>query len=195
MKRVMMLVMLFIGASTTMVNAQQTSARKGLAKEVKKEGKMEKKEIKKSKLPKVVTETFITEFPVIEGERWFGYPSFDYSTDWYDYDPYLYEVENPEFYVVEFKKGNVHHKAVYSKEGKKIAVHKKTKEELPKAILAALKKSKFATWKIANEKEVIYRDSEMDKIKTYKVVVEKGTEKHIIYYSNDGDMLKDKKSK
>jgi hypothetical protein len=192
MKKVMMLAMLVLG-TTAMVNAQTATEKTSKTKEVKMgKHKKENKRIEKSKLPKVVAETFITEFPVVTNESWFGYPEFDFERDWYYHDPYLYRIENPEFYVVEFTKDNVKHKAVYSKEGKKIAVHKKTMAELPKAITTAIGKSKYSTWKIAKEKEVIFRDLEMDKIKTYKAIVENGKEKHALYYSSEGDLLKDR---
>lgn len=191
-KKVILLTMLVLGISA-MVKAQTVATKTSETKEVKMgKHKKERKEVEKSKLPKIVTETFITEYPVITSESWFGYPKFDSERDWYYHDPYFYVTENPEFYVVEFTKDNVKHKAVYSKSGKKIAVHKKTTAELPKAITTAIEKSKYATWKIAKEKELIFRDQEMDKIKTYKAIVEKGTEKHALYYSSEGDLLKDK---
>jgi hypothetical protein len=190
-KKVMMLAFMVLGTAA-MVNAQSAPAKTSETKEVKMDkSKKEKKKIEKSKLPKVVTETFIEEFPVITNESWFGYPRFDVERDWYFHDNKLYEIDNPEFYVVEFTKDNVKHKAVYSKAGKKIAVHKKTLE-LPKAITTAIEKSKYGKWKIAKEKEVIFRDTELDKIKTYKVIVENGKEKHALYYSTTGDLLKDK---
>lgn len=187
-KKVLMLALLVLG-NAAMVNAQTAPAKTTPTKEAKMS--KHKKEIEKVKLPKVVTETFITEFPVVTNESWFGYPKFDFERDWYYHDPYMYSIENPEFYVVEFTKDNIKHKAVYSKKGKKIAVHKKTLE-LPKAITTAIDKSKYGKWKIAKEKEVIFRDTEFDKIKTYKVIVEKGKEKHALYYSSEGNLFKDK---
>ena len=191
-KKIMMVALVVLG-TTAMVNAQSQPVKPASTHEVKKgKHKKERKQIEKSKLPKVVTETFITEFPVVTDETWFGYPKFDFERDWYYHDPYIYTVESPEFYVVEFTKDNVKHKAIYSKAGKKIAVHKKLTAELPKAISNAIAKSKYATWKIAKEKEVIFRDLELDKIKAYKVVVESGKEKHALYYSSEGSLLKDK---
>jgi hypothetical protein len=102
----------------------------------------------------------------------------------------LYRIENPEFYVVEFTKNNVNHKVVYSKAGKKIAVHKRIDSDLPKPIAKAIETSNYASWKIA--KEIIFRDVEMDKLKTYKAIVEKGNKKHALYYSSTGVLLKDK---
>lgn len=148
--------------------------------------------IEKTKVPKVVTEKFILEYPSVMNEGWYGYPKYDFYNDWYGYNPYLYEYENPEFYIVEFTKDKVHHKAIFSKEGKKIAVHKKVTSELPVAITDAIKKGTYSTWKIATENEEIFRDTEMDKMKVYKVEVEKGTKKHHLFYSTDGDLLKDK---
>jgi hypothetical protein len=148
--------------------------------------------IEKTKVPKVITEKFIIEYPNVMNEGWYGYPYYDFYNDWYGYDPYLYEYENPEFYIVEYTKDNAKHKVVYSKEGKKIATHKNTTAALPKSIENAINKGEYSTWKIAKEKEEIFRDNEMDKMKVYKVEVEKGTEKHHLYFSTDGDLLKDK---
>lgn len=191
MKKVIMLATLVLGTAA-MVNAQTAPTNTSETKEVKMgKHKKDKKHLEKSKLPKIVTETFIEEFPVVSYENWYGYPKFDIERDWYFHDNNFYEIEKPEFYVVEFTKDNVKHKAVYSKAGKKIAVHKKTLE-LPKAITTAIEKSKYGKWKIAKEKEVIFRDTELDKIKTYKVLVENGKEKHALYYSTTGDLLKDR---
>lgn len=191
----MMLAVLFVG-TTFMVNAQTNAPKKGTAEKTEMgKHKKEKKHLSKTKLPKVVTETFITEYPMVTEDMWYTYPDFNYSRDWYDYDQYLVGVENPEYYVVEFTKDKVPHKAVYSKGGKKIAVHKKMKEELPNAVAEAVKKGKYGSWKLASDKEVIFRDTELDKVKTYKVTVEKGKEKHHLYYTTDGELLKDKASK
>ncbi|MEI8136809.1 MAG: hypothetical protein WCH21_05735 [Bacteroidota bacterium] len=148
--------------------------------------------IEKSKVPTVVTETYFKEYPIISNEYWYGYPEFDYQNDWYGYNPYLFEYEHPGFYVVEFIKDKTPHKVIYSKSGKKIATHKKLDSELPKAVSDAIAKSEYSTWKMAKDKEEIFRDFEMDKLKVYKVEVEKGKEKHTLFYSSNGDLLKDK---
>jgi hypothetical protein len=148
--------------------------------------------IEKNKVPTTVTESFIREYPNVEYETWFGYPYYDFYNDWYGHNPYLYEYQNPEFYIVEFTNDKVSHKTVYSKEGKKVAVHKKTTAALPKSISDAIKKGPYSTWKITTEKEEIFKDTMMDKIKVYKVEVEKGIEKHHLYYSIEGALLKDK---
>jgi hypothetical protein len=192
MKKEIMLALIVLG-TTVMVNAQTKTTKTSDSKEVKM-GKSKKadKNIDKSKLPKVVTVTFITEFPVVTNESWFTYPKFDIENDWYFHDPYLYGIENPDFYVVEFTKDNVKQKAIYSKSGKKIAVHKNSIGELPNVISEAIAKSKYSSWKIAKEKEIIFKDKEMDKIKAYKAVVDNGKEKHALYYSSAGVLLKDK---
>ena len=112
--------------------------------------------------------------------------------DWFLYDPYLIEYEYPEFYIVEFTKDKTPHKVVYSREGKKIATHMSLTSELPKAVADALNKSEYSSWTIAKEKEEIFRDVDMDKMKVYKLEVTKGKEKHFLYYAQDGDLLKDR---
>jgi hypothetical protein len=151
--------------------------------------------IAKTKVPSVVTETYYKEYPVTTYENWYGYPEFDYENDWYGYNPYLFEYEHPEYYVVEFTKDKIPHRVIYSKAGKKIAVHKKITSDLPKVVSLAISKSEYSTWKIATEKEEIFRDSDTDKMKVYKVEVEKGKEKHHLFYSSEGVLLKDKTMK
>ncbi len=70
----------------------KTNKNKTTKKAVKKNGLIEK-----TKIPKVVTETFIMEYPSVVNEGWYGYPYYDFNNDWYGYDPYLYETLNPEF--------------------------------------------------------------------------------------------------
>jgi hypothetical protein len=174
-------------AACTFQSFSQTTVTKTTEKTGKKPAKIEK-----SKVPKVVTEKFIIEYPSITNEGWYGYPQYDFYNDWYGYNPYLYEYTNPGYFIVEYTKDNANHKTIYSQEGQKIATHKKTTAELPKSISDAIKKGPYAAWKIAIEKEEIFKDTETDQIKVYKVEVEKGTEKHHLYYLSDGQLLKDK---
>ena len=149
--------------------------------------------IEKNKVPKEVTETFYKEYPVRTYENWYGYPSFNYQTYWYDYDPYLYSNEYPEYYIVGFNKDNIPYNAVYSKKGEKIAIHKSLTSDIPKAVSSAISKSEYKAWKIGKEKEEIFKDKESDQLKVYKVAVEKGKEKHYLFFQSDGKLLKDKK--
>ena len=148
--------------------------------------------IDKNKVPKVVTETYIVEYPAVASDSWYGYPMFNDETDWYAYDTDLYTDENPEYYVVEFSKDGTPYKVVYTKEGRKISTKRTIMiGEVPKPVADALNKSAYKSWMIKKEREEIFRDS--DKMKVYKVVVEKGTEKHALFYQEDGKLLKDKK--
>ncbi|TDD94178.1 hypothetical protein [Flavobacterium cellulosilyticum] len=82
-KKLLMLAMLILLA-TAKVNARTTFVKSSKTKEVKMgKNKKANKKIEKSKLPKVVTTTFITEFPVLTIESWFTYPKFDFESDWY----------------------------------------------------------------------------------------------------------------
>jgi hypothetical protein len=152
--------------------------------------------LEKSKVPKPVTESYYREYPVTTYDNWYGYPAYNYQNDWYDnwfdYGPYSY-TEFPEYYIVESTKDNTPYKAIYDKTGAKIAVHKILKSDLPKAVLATISKGEYKTWKMANDKEEIFKDKESDQMKVYKVVVEKGTEKHNLFFQADGKLLKDKK--
>ncbi len=149
--------------------------------------------LEKSKVPKAVTETFYVEYPDILDDWWYGYPVYDYGDYWYDdwYDPYVY-TEYPDYYVVEYIQDNTPSKAVYSKAGKKVAVHKSV-TDLPKAVTEAISKGNYKTWKIGKDKEEIFKDKDKDQLKVYKVNMEMGKEKHTLFFQQDGKLLKDKK--
>jgi hypothetical protein len=153
-----------------------------------------KTKLDKTQVPKEVTQLFYNDYPTatVSDDRWYGYPTVDYANDWYDYDPDLYVNDSPDTYVVEFTNDSVPHKAVYSKAGKKIAVHKMI-SELPKDILWAIKNGEYKTWTIAKDKEEIFKDKDSDKLKVYMVTVENNGHKHILYFQSDRRLMKDKK--
>jgi len=148
--------------------------------------------IEKSKVPAVVTESYISEYPMSAEEGWYGYPAFSYPYDWYNYNPYLYTKESPEYYIVEFTHETVPHKVIYSKVGKKIATHRKLNGALPVAVSSAINQGVYKAWTLKSEKEEIFKDGDADILKVYKVVVEKGKNKHLLFYQADGKLLKDK---
>ena len=155
-------------------------------------GKMPTK-LDKASVPKIVTETYIIEYPAVANENWYGYPAFVDESDWYGYDSYLYTDVQPEYYIVEFTKEETPHKIIYSKSGKKIATHKKFVTDLPKAVSDAIGKSKYKSWVFVKDNEEILKES--DKKKVYKVIVKKGTEKHALYFEPNGKLAKDVKLK
>jgi len=148
--------------------------------------------IDKEKIPSAVNKNFVEEYPAVVNVDWHGYPEHDFSSDWYEYNPSLYSSKAPQYYVAEFTEDRSRHNAIYSKEGKKIAIHRKMMTELPRSISDAISKGTYSNWKIAKEKEEIYKENPMDPMKVYKVKVEKGNSKHYLFYSTDGELLKDK---
>ena len=167
----------------------------GPAKAAKDDGKKTVK-VDKKKVPKEVNDVFIREYPAVDYYDWYGYPVYDYGDywydDWYDYGPYSY-TDYPEYYEVDFTQAKTPVKAIYSKAGKKIAIHKSLKSDLPKAVSAAISKGEYKAWKLGKDKEEIFKDSDKDQLKVYKVDVEKGKEKHTLFFQPDGKLLKDKK--
>ena len=101
--------------------------------------------IGKTAVPKLVVDLYDKEYSATTYESWHGYPSFASENDWYGYNPNLYCEENPEYYVVEFKKDKTPHKVIYSKAGEKIATHKALVTPMPEAISLAIAKSIYAT--------------------------------------------------
>ena len=147
----------------------------------------------KAKVPKEVTDIYFKEYPMPTFETWYGYPSFDEGANWYEYDSTLYIDSLPENYVVEFTQNNVPYVVIYSKSGKKIAAHNMAISDIPKAISSAISNGEYKTWTLGKEKEEIFKDTDKDQMRVYKVNVEYGKEKHILYYQSDGQLLKDKK--
>lgn len=151
--------------------------------------------IGKTAVPKPVVDLYDKEYSATTYESWHGYPSFASENDWYGYNPNLRCEENPEYHVVEFKKDKTPHKVIYSKAGENIATHKALVTPMPEAISLAIAKSICATWKLVNGKEEIFRDGDKNDLKVYKVAVEKGKEKHILFFQINGNLLKDKEIK
>ena len=151
------------------------------------------KKVSKDEVPKDVTDAFYKVFPVTVNPSWYTFPAYDYQMDWwdnwYDYHPNA-SPYSPDYYAADYDDDSTQHKAIYHKSGKHVATHKKLKE-LPKPILDAIANSIYKTWRLGKEKEEIFRDKE--KMKVYKVEVEKGKEKHALFYQQDGKLLKDRK--
>jgi len=47
---------------------------------------------------------------------------------------------------------------------------------------------------LGKDKEEIFRDPDLDKLKVYRVKVSLGVKKHTLYFQADGTLLKDKKA-
>ena len=179
---------------TTKESMKKPVQKENMNKPMQKDNMKKPVKIEKTKVPKEVTETFYMEYPEdMYGEYWYGYPDYNYDSYWYDswYDPYVY-TDEPEYYIVDFTMDNAPMKAVYSKAGKKVAVHKNVMN-IPKPVTDAISKSDYKAWTVGKEKEEIFKDKKTDKMKVYRVTVEKGKEKHNLFYQADGKLLKDKK--
>ena len=151
------------------------------------------KKVPKNEVPKEVIDAFHKEYPITVNPSWYSFPAYDYQLEWwdnwYEYHPNA-SPYSPGYYAADYDDDSTQHKAIYHKSGKHVATHKKLKE-LPKPILDAIANSIYKTWRLGKEKEEIFRDKE--KMKVYKVEVEKGKEKHALFYQQDGKLLKDRK--
>ncbi len=151
--------------------------------------------IERDNVPQEVMDNYNMEYPEITDENWYGYPNYDYGNDWYNdwYNdgPYSY-VEYPAYYVTKFYVDKIPYTIVYSKDGKKVATHIML-YNLPKAVSDAISKGEYKTWKLGDSKEEIFQDKNADLMKVYKVTVEKGNQKHALYFQSNGNLLKNKK--
>ena len=168
-----------------------TSSTKTTKTTTKSEKAAEKKREKldKKRVPKEVAVVYLKDYPTITDESWYGYPTFDESAYWFGYDPYLYNNSSQEYYVAEFSKDGVPYTVIYSKTGRRIATHRALTAEVPAPVAAVVNNGVYKTWTVAREREEIFRDD--NDMKVYKVVVEKGNEKHKLYIQSDGKLLKD----
>ncbi|WP_449386701.1 hypothetical protein [Chryseobacterium lineare] len=145
-----------------------------------------------SRIPNLVSQNFVNEYPKVTDAVWRGYPQQSFITEWYDDNPSAQSSQPAEYYTARFTSGKSHLKAIYTKDGEKISVRQMITSELPKPVLYAITNGDYSDWKIANEKEVIFKNNPRDAMKVYKIKVEKGPSKHDLFYSSEGVLLKDK---
>ncbi len=148
--------------------------------------------LKNEKVPKQVTENYYIEYPEPSNVSWQGYSEFTNEDDWYGYNDNLFIEDNPYYYIVEFTKDKTPQKVIYSKTGKKISTHKNLNSDLPQVVTSAISKGEYAAWNLGTHKEEIFKDTDEDALRVYKVEVEKEEQRHILFYSVNGVLLKDK---
>lgn len=57
----------------------------------------------------------------------------------------------------------------------------------------ALSNGDYKYWEIATKGEEIYKSEQTDTMKVYKIEVANANEKHVLFYQQDGKLLKDNK--
>jgi outer membrane protein assembly factor BamB len=148
----------------------------------------------RGKIPKAVTDAFYSQYPLAADGDWRAYLSFASGTKWYEFDPYHYADGDPDNYAIEFNIKDTAFRAIYALDGTKIASRKAMTWDMPAAVTDALNNGQYKSWTVNKDKEEIFKDSDSDKLKVYKVTVAKGSEKHTLYFRQDGKMLKDVKA-
>jgi hypothetical protein len=148
----------------------------------------------RNKLPKAVTDAFYSQYPLAADGDWRAYLSFAGGTKWYEFDPYHYAADGGDNYAIEFNIKDTAFRAIYAQDGTKIASHKAMTWDMPAAVTDAINNGQYKSWSVNKDKEEIFKDSDSDKLKVYKVTVAKGSEKHTLYFRQDGKMLKDTKA-
>ena len=151
-------------------------------------------EIDIKSVPAEVAVKFAEDYPVTSYENWYGYPTFTNESDWYSYDPKFYSDKYPEFFIVEFMQNNSPHKAIFYLNGDRIASYRRlnsdSPEILPEKVSNAINNSEYKTWNIVIEsEEIILRDS--NQMKVYRIEIQNGNDKHLLYYTIEGILLKD----
>ena len=149
--------------------------------------------IDKGQIPKEVTDAFSDQYPLATNGDWYCYPSSASAVDWYSYDPNYLGVGDTYSYDIEFISDGTPYKAIYARNGTKIASHKGMVTVMPGAVTDAISSGDYKSWTLGKDKEEIYKDAGSDLLKVYKVNVMNGSEKHTLYFQQDGKMLKDTK--
>lgn len=154
-----------------------------------------KTSIETNKVPTLILEKYNHEYPLRTLEVWNGYPEFIEESDWYGCNPYLFNCDNPKYYVVDFVKDKTSYRVVYNIDAKKIAVHKSMNTKTIKAIAKAIMKTDYKDWLITKAQEEIFKGDDVDKLVVYKVEVTKAEKVHYLFFTATGTLLKDKEIK
>jgi hypothetical protein len=155
----------------------------------KKESDLKPNEMHRDSVPAVVTDLYLLEYPKTSHECWYAYPVFNHANEWYGNAPECYGSDNPEYYFVEFSKHGVAHKVIYNIKGTRIATSRTMESDLPHEVMGTLLSSHYKHWKLSHHREEMFRES--DKTIVYKLIVERGTQKHALYFKLDGRFIKD----
>lgn len=147
------------------------------------------------RIPVLVSQNFVNEYPTAVDAEWRGYPQQRSSSEWYDYNLSKQSSKQSEYYVAEFTEFQSDYKAIYSADGNKIAVHRMFVSELPDPVMKSIQIGNYSNWSIAPEKEEIYRNNAMGSMKVYKVKMINGSSQRYLFYSEDGSLLKIKTAK
>ncbi|MDB5273230.1 MAG: hypothetical protein JWO58_1597 [Chitinophagaceae bacterium] len=101
----------------------------------------------------------------------------------------IFEVVDPEIYIVTLKKDNELTKAKLHRKGQFIESRKSlTKEKFPSSIQETLKKGIYKDWNVTSEGEEIKHVAEKELL--YRVVLEKDKQKQVLYFKKDGTLVK-----
>ena len=120
------------------------------------------------KIPAEVTDAFKAKYPNAEKVEWSDkLSSFEAS----------------------FKNGSDELKAYFTSKGEWKNTEKELGDkEVPAAVQESLDKSKYADWEVKSQTEITKADGKVE----YRIVVKKSAvEKKNLYFSNDGQLLKD----
>jgi hypothetical protein len=156
---------------------------------------LELKKVKKERVPVNVIESFKKDFPKQEVTEYFVFPAKLYEYDWIvreQADDYFKD-HRPDYYSMTMKGDKIHLQAVYDSTGKLVRSREIVKDtELPNAIGKALASGEYKNWTIATDKEVI-KNSDTGTAH-YKVKVEQGRRKELLYFDANGTILHRKKA-
>jgi hypothetical protein len=151
--------------------------------------------LKKDMIPAQVQQAVSKDFTYGEPVQWSNFP---YLFKEYGWTAIKNEAttEKPDRYAVILKSkkgGNLY--AVYSADGTLLRSREILKNgPLPKAVENALLNSEFKDWKVDADKELI-QDYSKKVVKHYVVKVEKDNKKRLLYFDEQGNILKNKPKK
>ncbi|MBC8320754.1 MAG: PepSY-like domain-containing protein [Bacteroidetes bacterium] len=151
--------------------------------------------IETNNVPKEVRNNFNLRYPKSFVKMWYitniTYWYEDYGPSYYNgwYQPrtvVVYKFNEPSNYEVEFLYNDENSRAIFNRYGHWYETRTHI-VRLPEAILSALKKSSFASWKISDYKERIEAPGMIGSV--YRMQVSKNQLSSIIRINDDGDIV------
>lgn len=170
--------------SVSLVSSAQTRSNADIGKD------KDRSKIESSRVPAEVKKHYEKDYPLTPIKSWYNYDPAYAGESWEEYDPYDYSKAHAQNYEVDFKKDNLNYSVVYTSNGKKVLIRRSLTSDAPQVILDGINKTRYKNWKLGKEKEEIFKNEENTNMKIYKLTMTKGNEKHILYFKQDGRLMK-----
>jgi len=147
--------------------------------------KKSKNEISKSKVPVEVIKSFKKMYPEAKVVEWYFYADYWH----FEGDTVLFFTK---CYGVEYRIESKEQISVFTRYGDWVHTNRPIIEgELPKVVSDSLNNSEYKDWELIGEREKMYKVKTKEPL--YKIEVEKGKKRHILYFDSNGKIVQRKR--